>query len=178
MDADITVRPLGASELEDYLDHMMRLDGVARAQRFAAGVDDHFVLSHCLHMVVSRTSLIGLFVEGALRGAAELEIDDDGAAGELVMAIEKPWRGQGHGRRLAEAAVAEARRRRVGLVRIDVEATDEAMRAIALKSGFRSAGGRRTVTYELALDGRAAVAEDGPAPSRWWNPFRPAARTA
>ncbi|MCW1842855.1 GNAT family N-acetyltransferase [Prosthecomicrobium hirschii] len=178
MSEDILVRLLGASELEAYLDHMMRLDGPARAQRFAAGVDDHFILSHCLHMIVSRTSLIGVFVDGTLRGAAELEVDDDGATGELVMAIEKPWRGRGLGRQLAAAAIAEARRRGVGAVRIDIEATDEATRAIALGHGFRSQGGRRTVTYQLTLDGRGREDTGETPSSRWWNPFRTAARSA
>lgn len=178
MNEEIVVRPLGASELEAYLDHMMRLDGVTRAQRFAAGVDDNFVLSHCLHMVVSRTSLIGLFADGTLRGAAELEVDDDGAVGELVMALEKPWRGRGLGRMLAQAAVAEAERRRVGAIRIDVDATDEAMRRIAKTLGFRSEGGRRTVTWVLTLSADAERATEAAPVSRWWNPFRAIARTA
>jgi GNAT superfamily N-acetyltransferase len=176
MSESAEVRLLGAAELECYLEHMMRLDGTARAQRFAAGVDDTYVMSHCLHLIVARTSLIGAFVDGELRGAAELEVDDDGGTAELVLAVEKAWRGKGLGRALMRAAVDQAAARKVGSVRIDVDRDNAAMHRVATAAGFVGDGGRRTVTYQLRL-AELVAAEPRPMP-RWWNPFRATARTA
>jgi GNAT superfamily N-acetyltransferase len=177
MDGPTTVRPLGAAELEAFLGHMTRLDAGARALRFCAGVDDYFILSHCLAMVVARTSLVGALVGDEVRGAAEVEVDDDGEVGEVYLTVEREWRGQGIGTALMRTAVEEARRRGVGRLRIDVDVANEAMHRIALKNGFLAEGGRRTVTYGLALR-QASEARGEPVGRLWWNPFRAGARTA
>ncbi|MEJ1159788.1 GNAT family N-acetyltransferase [Prosthecomicrobium sp. N25] len=172
------LRTIRAYELEAYLEHMMRLDGAARAQRFAAGVDDNFVLAHCLEMVVSRTVLIGAWVDGVLRGAAEIDVDHDGRVAELSVSLEKGWRGRGLGRGLLSAAVQEARRRSILRIRLDIPSGDAALLRIAATAGFVAEGGGATVTHRLDLDPAAlARSEPAPAPGRW-NPFRAFARRA
>jgi GNAT superfamily N-acetyltransferase len=177
MDGPTTVRPLGAAELEAFLGHMTRLDAGARALRFCAGVDDYFILSHCLAMVVARTSLVGALVGNEVRGAAEIEVDDDGEVGEVYLTVEREWRGQGLCLALTGSALEEARRPGGGRLRIDSDIANEAMHKIARKNGFLAEGGRRTVTYGLALR-QATQERREPVGRLWWNPFRAGARTA
>ena len=66
------IRKLWIGETDKYRDHVLRLDSASRHSRFGGGVSDDFVrkyvdLSTSLDAVVH-----GFFVEGVMRGAAEL----------------------------------------------------------------------------------------------------------
>lgn len=169
-------RLLTALDLDAYLDHLKRLDGHARAQRFAAGVDDQFILGHCLRAVVSRTALIGLFVEDELRAASELAIDADGGCAELSLAVERSYRGRGLGWTVLAGAIAEGRRRDVAQIRLDAAAGNAALNRLAQKAGFAAESGGRTITYRLDLSPVRRATEDRPA-KPWWAPFRGLDRT-
>ena len=59
------IRVLGPSAIEDYHSHLMRID---RGSLFPG--DDRAVDSHCLDLVASGAILIGAYVKGVMRAAA------------------------------------------------------------------------------------------------------------
>ena len=60
------IRVLGATAIEDYYAHLMRLD---RASLFPG--DDRGVDAHCLDLLASGAILIGAYVKGVMRAGAE-----------------------------------------------------------------------------------------------------------
>src|SRR6185295_15488016 len=64
------IRVLGLSAIEDYHAHLMRLD---RASLFPG--DGRSVDAHCLELVASGAILIGAYVKGVMRAAAEIVPD-------------------------------------------------------------------------------------------------------
>jgi GNAT superfamily N-acetyltransferase len=150
-----SVRVLGPADLEAYLGHLTRLDGPARALRFSAGVDDSFVLSHCLSRVLTSSCLIGGYVDGVLRGAAEVDFDAEQTEGEPALSVEKPYRRKGLGGAMLRLAIAQARDVGVGALRFDVNRGNVAMIKLVEASGALPVGGGTTRTYRLVLNGRA-----------------------
>ena len=57
-----------AGAIEDYHAHLVRLD---RKSRFP-GMDDRAIEAHCLSLVSRGAILIGAFVDGVMRAAAEI----------------------------------------------------------------------------------------------------------
>lgn len=135
MSAGVCVRVLGTVEYEGFLAHMMRLDSETRALRFAAGVDDHFVMSHCLGRILRSGFIVGAFADDCLVGACEVDADDDKAVAELAFSVEKPFRGTGIGKALMRTAIDAARAAGIGALRIDA-AGSPAMIRIAALAGF------------------------------------------
>lgn len=153
-----SARVLGPADLEAYLGHLQRLDGPARALRFSAGVDDPFILSHCLNRVLRASALIGGYVDGELRGAAEIDLDDDKTEGEPALSVEKPYRRKGLGRAMLTLAIERARLSGVGALRFDVARANAAMIKLVESTGALSQGGGATRTYRLELNARPVPA--------------------
>src|ERR1700680_1638334 len=90
---DGVIRKLWIGKAEKYPAHMLRLDPDSRRSRFAGGVSDDFIrgyvdLSNSLDAVV-----YGFFIDGSMRGAAELRplgIHLPRQA-EAAISVEKPW---------------------------------------------------------------------------------------
>ncbi|MEM1044837.1 MAG: GNAT family N-acetyltransferase [Pseudomonadota bacterium] len=108
-DISISVRKLGFAELEDYRDHLLRLDDKSRAARFSGPVDDAFLKSYCLRLVLGPTQIIGAFNRGTLRGACEIDLADHGSdengKARLALSVETEWRGLGLGRQLIKESL-------------------------------------------------------------------------
>lgn len=66
------LRMLSAGELPLYLDHLTRLDRASRRLRFGCAMDAAALQAHCLGLAGNRTTVVGAFVLGTLRAAAEL----------------------------------------------------------------------------------------------------------
>jgi len=99
-----TIRKLWISEPDLYRDHLLRLDPESRRNRFSGGVSEQFMRDYA-ELAFGIDSIIhGFFVDGTLRGAAELRTI--GAAvnreGEAAFSIEKPWQSHGVGSMLLE----------------------------------------------------------------------------
>src|ERR1700722_19075505 len=66
------IRKLWIGETEKYREHVLRLDPQSRHSRFGGGVSDEFVRNY-VDLTISLEALIhGFFVDGVMRGAAEL----------------------------------------------------------------------------------------------------------
>src|ERR1022692_2637133 len=67
-----TIRKLWIGETDAYRDHLLRLDRESRYRRFSGTVSDDFIAGHAATANVIGVVVHGFFVDGVLRGAAEL----------------------------------------------------------------------------------------------------------
>jgi ribosomal protein S18 acetylase RimI-like enzyme len=85
----------------------------------------------------------GLVVGGQIRGHADLHgglLPSEQHRTTLGIGLERPWRGQGHGRELLEAAIGWARAQRFAWLDLGVFAQNAAARALYQKLGFVEVG--------------------------------------
>ena len=129
------IRKLWISEADLYRDHLLRLDGQSRRNRFGGGVSDDFIrgyvdLSTGLNAVVH-----GFFVDGALRGAGELRSVGSALAAEAEAAfsIEKEWQSHGVGTALLERTLLAARNRGIRHLHMACLAENRRMQQLAQK---------------------------------------------
>lgn len=108
------VRVLGPGGIEDFHAHLVRLD---RASRFP-GEDDRAIDAHCLGLIAAGAILIGAFVDGVLRGAAEIVPDRTARRGEAAITIEDGYQDLALEHQLTERIVEEAQRHHLHHVRI------------------------------------------------------------
>ena len=66
------IRKLWVGETEKYRDHVLRLDSTSRHSRFGGGVSDEFIRNYVDLSISLDTVVHGFFVDGVMRGAAEL----------------------------------------------------------------------------------------------------------
>jgi GNAT superfamily N-acetyltransferase len=107
------IRKLWISETELYREHLLRLDGESRRNRFGGGVSDDFIRSYVDLSIGLDAVIHGFFVDGAMRGAGELRALGSALDGEAEAAfsIEKPWQSHGVGTALLERTLLAARNR-------------------------------------------------------------------
>src|ERR1039458_9836234 len=69
---DGTIRKLWIGETDAYRDHLLRLDRDSRHRRFSGTVSDEFIARHAATANEIGVVVHGFFIDGVLRGAAEL----------------------------------------------------------------------------------------------------------
>lgn len=105
-----------------YEAHLLRLDGADRSARFDAGVSDGAIRDYCRGLVWPQTRIVGCFVDGVLRGAAELQTFAHPQAtldAELALSVERALQGRRVGEGLVRRGLLIARNRwlrRVGML--------------------------------------------------------------
>ena len=135
-----TFRKLLPNEMTRYRAHLLRLESVDRHMRFGGSVSDAVIEQHCLRMDWHDTVVIGYFVEGELRGAAELRTAGDlfPSRGELAFSVERAFQGKGVGSALMSRILTIARNRGIRQVNLICLLENRAMQNLALKfSGLR-----------------------------------------
>jgi len=129
------IRKLWIGEAEAYRDHLLRLDPASRRNRFAGVVSDEFVREYADLAFGIDAIIHGFFVDGTLRGAAELR--SVGASitreGEAAFSIEKPWQSHGVGSMLLERTLLAARNRGVKFLHMACLADNKRMQQLARK---------------------------------------------
>ena len=129
------IRKLWISETDIYRDHLLRLDGESRRRRFSGAVADEFIISHAATITGPDVVVHGFFVDGVLRGAAELR--GGGSVfvrdGEAAFSIEQPWQSHGVGTVLLERTLLSARNRGIKLLSMHCLAENERMQQLARK---------------------------------------------
>ena len=130
-----TVRKLWIGETDAYRDHLLRLDRDSRHTRFSGAVSDEFIARHAATATGFGVIVYGFFVDGVLRGAAELRrngsILSDEA--EAAFSIEQPWQSHGVGTELLERTLLSARNRGIKSLRMDCLAENRRMQQLARK---------------------------------------------
>lgn len=129
------IRKLWVGEAQQYRDHLLRLDPESRRNRFGGGVSDEFI-TNFVELTLSLDAVVhGFFVDGQLRGCAELRnIGTSPAEGaEAAISIEKPWQSHGVGSALLERTILAARNRGIKLLHMTCLANNQRMQQLARK---------------------------------------------
>ena len=130
-----TIRKLWISEADAYRDHLLRLDAESRRNRFAGAVANEFVRNYAELSLGIDALIHGFFVDGTLRGAAELR--PIGAPmtreAEAAFSIEKPWQSHGVGSMLLERTLLTARNRGLKFLHMACLADNRRMQQLARK---------------------------------------------
>lgn len=125
------IRKLWPVETTAYRDHLLRLDAESRRNRFCGGVADDTIESYAATAGGSDVILHGFFVDGVLRGVADLRIL--GREAEAAFSIEKPWQSHGVGSALLERCLLAARNRGVNLLEVCCLMENRRMQQLARK---------------------------------------------
>jgi GNAT superfamily N-acetyltransferase len=91
--------------------HLMRLDENCRRARFGGAVPDRFLLDYVARLDLANTRVLGCFVNGYMRGAAELRSLQSqwSREAELALSVETAWQVRGVGTALLAEVVRNAR---------------------------------------------------------------------
>ena len=129
------IRKLWIGEAARYRDHLLRLDQASRHSRFGGGVSDEFIRNYVSTTFGLSAVVHGFFVDGALRGAAELR--PLGAAfrreAEAAFSIETPWQSHGVGSALLGRTLLAARNRGIKTLHMACLANNRRMQELARK---------------------------------------------
>jgi GNAT superfamily N-acetyltransferase len=108
-----TVRRLWIGEAELYRQHLLRLDAESRRNRFGGAVSDEFIGGYAGSSALSGAVIYAYFVDGVLRGTAELRLLEHAGDAEAALSVEKPWQSRGVGTALLERVLLAARNRQI-----------------------------------------------------------------
>ena len=129
------IRKLWDVETDAYRDHLLRLDPESRRHRFSGTIADEAIRSFAATARGPDVVVHGFFVDGVLRGAADLHIVRplDLQEAEAAFSIEKPWQSHGVGSALLERTLLCARNRGVKHVQVSCLPQNKRMQQIARK---------------------------------------------
>ena len=130
-----TVRKLWIGEADKHRDHLLRLDPASRHNRFGGGVSDDFIRSY-VDLTASLEAVVhGFFIDGEMRGAAELRHLDARSPrqAEAAISVEKPWQSHGVGSALLRRTLLAARNRGYRLLHMACLADNRRMQQLARK---------------------------------------------
>ena len=125
------IRKLWPVEATAYRDHLLRLDAESRRNRFCGAIADDIIRSYAATVRGGDVILHGFFVDGVLRGVADLRIL--GREAEAAFSIEKPWQSHGVGSALLERSLLAARNRGVKLMQVCCLMENRRMQQLARK---------------------------------------------
>ncbi len=129
------VRKLWFGESDAYRDHLLRLDADSRQRRFSGGVSDEFIGRHAATIDDVGVVVHGFFIDGVLRGAAELRPLGTLFAheAEAAFSVEKPWQSHGVGTVLLERTLLTARNRGISGLHMNCMPENRRMQQLARK---------------------------------------------
>jgi GNAT superfamily N-acetyltransferase len=128
------IRKLWINETDAYRDHLLRLDHDSRYRRFSGTVADEFIAKHAATANELGVVVHGFFVDGVLRGAAELRIGSVVRhEGEAAFSVEQPWQSHGVGTVLLERTLLSARNRGIKSLQMLCLAENQRMQQLARK---------------------------------------------
>ena len=132
---DGVIRKLWPTEAGVYRDHLLRLDGESRHSRFGGAVSDEFIAGYVDTTYRLNAAVHGFFVDGALRGAAELRPLGLAFAreAEAAISIETAWQGYGIGGALLDRTLLAARNRGIRRLHMACLANNRRMQELARK---------------------------------------------
>jgi len=129
------IRKMWAAEAGRYREHLLRLDPASRRSRLGGNVSDEFLVNYTELAAGLDTVIHGFFVNGTMRGAAELRPIGAMVVGEAEAAfsIEKPWQSHGVGSALLARTLLTARNRGITFLHMACLADNERMQQLARK---------------------------------------------
>ena len=132
---DGVIRKLWSGEAQAYREHLLRLDKESRRNRFGGAVSDEFLIGYVDISLGTDAVTHGFFVDGVLRGAAELRPFGSVLPheAEAAFSIEKPWQSHGVGTALLDRTLLAARNRGYKLLHMACLAENKRMQQLAQK---------------------------------------------
>ncbi|MBI3706036.1 MAG: GNAT family N-acetyltransferase [Rhizobiales bacterium] len=129
------VRKLWVGEADAYREHLLRLDPESRHRRFSGAISDEIVARHAATISAVGVVVHGFFVDGVLRGAAELRHIGSPFAteAEAAFSIEQPWQSHGVGTELLERTLLSARNRGIKTLQMQWLPDNRRMQQLARK---------------------------------------------
>lgn len=144
------IRRLHRGETDILRAHLLRLSPDARRLRFGNPVNDHFIDRYAAMALGDGSLVKGLFVDGGLRGVAELRfLSEDRDEAEGALSIEPDFQGHGHGGLLFSRLIAAARNRGVRRLFLTCLRENRRMQAIAARNGADLSFAAGEVTAEI-----------------------------
>jgi GNAT superfamily N-acetyltransferase len=129
------IRKLWIGEAARYREHVLRLDRESRHARFGGGVSDDFIRNYVENSIAGDAIVYGFFLDGVMRGAAELR--PVGACirhqAEAAISVERPWQSHGVGSALLRSILLAARNRGYRLLHMACLAENRRMQQLARK---------------------------------------------
>lgn len=115
--------------------HLLRLTPEERQQRFSASLNDVAIAAFCRRLSLFENLLLGAFVDGELRGLAQLGFGPPPwrGEGELAVSVEGAWQHRGIGSELARRGVILGSNRGVRAIEMICMIENGPMRRIALR---------------------------------------------
>jgi GNAT superfamily N-acetyltransferase len=134
-DAQISFRKLWAADTAALKAHLLRLDPESRRMRFGTPVTDYFIEHYAQNALGNHSIAHGYFVDGVLRGVAELRGFRGVAGGEAEAAfsVEQEFQNRGVGTELFSRTVLAARNRGISKLFVNFLSQNARMQAIAKK---------------------------------------------
>jgi GNAT superfamily N-acetyltransferase len=129
------IRKLWVGEGAIYREHVLRLDAQSRRSRFGGGVSDAYIETYLNFSLADDATVHGCFIDGALRGAAELRPlgSDRPNEAEAALSVEKPWQSHGVGSALLARTLLAARNRGIRRLHMACLADNDRMQQLARK---------------------------------------------
>jgi GNAT superfamily N-acetyltransferase len=129
------IRKLWIGEANRYRDHLLRLDQDSRHSRFGGGMSDDSIRNYVSTTFGLSAVVHGFFVDGVLRGAAELRPLGPAFAreAEAAFSIETPWQSHGIGSALLARTLLAARNRGLSTLHMACLANNRRMQELARK---------------------------------------------
>ena len=133
----VLIRRLWPDDGPAYRDHLLRLDHETRRDRFASMLSDGALADYARRAMTAKGSIFGAFINGELRGVAELRPGSDAGEpqAEAAFSVEKPFRRRGIGTSLFERLSRTARNRGIRRVQVRCLPHNRAMQGLARKVG-------------------------------------------
>ena len=129
------IRKLWIGEAAKYRDACTASRSESRRNRFGGGVSDDFVRNYVNLSIALDAVVHGFFVDGVMRGAAELRPLGlrFPRQGEAAISVEKPWQSHGVGSALLRRTLLAARNRGFRLLHMACLAENRRMQQLARK---------------------------------------------
>ncbi len=133
--AQIYFRKLWAADTAALKAHLLRLDPESRRTRFGTPVGDYFIEQYAENALGNHSIAHGYFVDGVLRGVAELRGFRGVAGGdaEAAFSVESDFQNRGIGTELFSRTVLAARNRGISKLFVNFLSQNARMQAIAKK---------------------------------------------
>jgi GNAT superfamily N-acetyltransferase len=147
-----TLRRLWIGDLGALRAHLKRLDPEARRLRFGGVITDQFIDAYVDTAFRLDATVFGVFVDGEIRGSAELRSIFGGRIldAEAAFAVEADWQDQGLGSALMDRILTAAQNRGITRLHMICLSENARMRHIAGKFGARLTFAEGEMTGEVA----------------------------
>jgi RimJ/RimL family protein N-acetyltransferase len=129
------VRKMWLTETEKFCSHLLRLDEYSRRMRFGMATDDQFIENYASRTNDMQSLIYGYFVDGEMRGAAELRHIGEAwrPDAEAAFSVEKEHQNRGVGAELLGRVIRTARNRGIGRIYMNCLAENQRMQHLARK---------------------------------------------